>query len=410
MDANLPPRGTAVIPASLMGHDGTPTDPANLAALFGQVDELRTTLKIEGQPEEGVTVLAFRGHDAPSGVATYDLTLGSSAQTAALLDDALGREAVFTVARADDEASLHVMRGIVEEIFPSGVAVGKNQRQTLLRIAPHLAELGHGQGSKVYQNLTVVDIAKDLLKPWQIALDPRLHPAPLKRDYCTQVNESGLSFLSRILAEEGIHFHIEHGKDKSTVVLVNDPRGYSPVTGKEVLAYRDAAGAITVDHISAIRRERRVRPNSVVHRDYNFLKPARQMEAIEIGENSSSPGSLGAREFYEYPGSYNDPDEPTVGVGPDVQGATKKVGFPRGDVVRPLRPTLPFGDLPRSPAWASAIGVGLPMLSSLARIRRWSVPRRDTRPNTSCRPRRRISPDAAGRRFRAAMAIRRLRR
>ena len=43
--------------------------------------------------------------------------------------------------------------------------------------------------------------------------------------------------------------------------------------------------------------------------------------------------------------------------------AAKKVGFPRGDVVRPLRPTLPFGDLPRSPAWASAIGVGLPMLS-----------------------------------------------
>ena len=40
----------------------------------------------------------------------------------------------------------------------------------------------------------------------------------------------------------------------------------------------------------------------------------------------------------------------------------KKVGFPRGDVVRPLRPTLPFGDLPRSPVWASAIGVGLPML------------------------------------------------
>ena len=48
----------------------------------------------------------------------------------------------------------------------------------------------------------------------------------------------------------------------------------------------------------------------------------------------------------------------------------KKVGFPRGDVVRPLRPTLPFGDLPRSPAWASAIGVGLPMLRLLGRTMR----------------------------------------
>ena len=226
------------------------------------------------------------------------------------------------------------MRGIVDEIFPGGVAVGKNQRRTLLRIVPHLAELGHGQGSKVYQNLTVVDIAKDLFKPWQIEVDPRLHPEPLKRDYCTQINESGLAFQSRILAEEGIHFHIEHTKDKSTVVLVNDPRGYSPVAGKEQIAYRDAAGAITVDHIRGIRRERRVRPNSVVLRDYNFLRPTRQMQAIEIGDNSSAPGSLGAREFYEYPGSYNDPDEPAVGVGPragrDALGLGARAATARG--------------------------------------------------------------------------------
>jgi len=298
-------------------------DPTNLAALFGQVDELHTTLTIDGQKDEALTVLSFRGRDALSELATYVLTVGSSAETAALLDDALGRQVVFTVARADDEPSLHVMRGIVDEVFPGGVAVGKNQRQTLLRVVPHLAELGHGQGSKVYQNLTVVDIAKDLFKPWQIEVDPRLHPEPLKRDYCTQINESGLAFLSRILAEEGIHFHIEHTKDKSTVVLVNDPRGYSPVAGKEQIAYRDAAGAVTVDHISGIRRERRVKPNSVVYRDYNFLRPTRQMQAIEIGDNSSAPGSLDAREFYEYPGSYNDPDEPSVGVGPDVQGATR---------------------------------------------------------------------------------------
>ncbi len=298
-------------------------DPADVSALFGHVDEVRTSLRIEGQKDGSLAILSFFGWDTLSGLSSYDLTVVSSAEVAAGLDDALGREAIFQLQRADDDTSLHVMRGVIEEIFPSGVAVGKKQRETRLRIVPLLAELSHGQGCRVFQNLTVVEIAKDLFKPWQIEVDPRLHPAPLKRDYCTQMNESGMSFLSRILAEEGIHFHVEHTKDKSTVVLVNDPRGYSPVAGKEVIAYRDAAGAITVDHVSAIRRERRVRPNSVVHRDYNFLKPTRQMQAIEIGEGSSSPGSLGAREVYEYPGCYNDPDEATVGVGPDVQGVTR---------------------------------------------------------------------------------------
>ena len=68
------------------------------------------------------------------------------------------------------------------------------------------------------------------------------------------------------------------------------------------------------------------------------------------------------------------------------RGVAKKVGFPRGDLVRPLRPTLPFGDLPRSPAWASAIGVGLPMLSyapTRARSRRGFRFRPDCRASRS---------------------------
>ena len=298
-------------------------DPADVTALFGHVDEVRTSLRIEGQKDGSLTVLSFFGRDTLSGLSSYDLTVGSSAETAAGLDDALGREVVFQVERADDDTSLHVMRGVVEEIFPSGVTVGKKQRETHLRIVPRLAELSHAQGCRVFQNLTVVEIAKQLFKLWHIELDARLHPEPLKREYCTQVNETDFDFLSRIFAEEGIHFHLEHGKEKTVVVLVNDSRGYSPIAGKEKIPYRDAGGAITVDHIKSIRRERRVRPGSVAYRDYNFLKPQRETTSREETATPNAPGTLTAREFYEYPGHYNDPDEESVGVGEDVQRKTR---------------------------------------------------------------------------------------
>jgi len=298
-------------------------DPADVTALFGHVDEVRTSLRIEGQKDGSLTVLSFFGRDTLSGLSSYDLTVGSSAETAAGLDDALGREVVFQVERADDDTSLHVMRGVVEEIFPSGVTVGKKQRETHLRIVPRLAELSHAQGCRVFQNLTVVEIAKQLFKLWHIELDARLHPEPLKREYCTQVNETDFDFLSRIFAEEGIHFHLEHGKEKTVVVLVNDSRGYSPIAGKEKIPYRDAGGAITVDHIKSIRRERRVRPGSVAYRDYNFLKPQRETTSREETATPNAPATLTAREFYEYPGHYNDPDEESVGVGEDVQRKTR---------------------------------------------------------------------------------------
>jgi type VI secretion system secreted protein VgrG len=294
----------------------------DLAGVFGQVDEVRTSLRIEGQKEGALTVLAFLGRDTISGLASYDLTVGSSAETAANLDDALGRDVVFAVERVDDETSLHVMRGVVDEVFPGGVAVGKNLRQTQLRIVPRLAELGQAQGCRVFQNLTVVEIAKQLFKLWHLEIDPRLHPEPLKREYCTQVNETDFDFLSRIFAEEGIHFHLEHGKEKSVVVLVNDPRGYAPIAGKETIAYRDAGGAVTHDHVKSIRRERRVKPGSAAYRDYNFLKPQRETTSREETATPNAPGTLTAREFYEYPGHYNDPDEEGVGVGDDVQRKT----------------------------------------------------------------------------------------
>ena len=290
---------------------------------FGSVDELRITLKIAGQDEKALTVLAFSGRDTISGLASYDLTVGSSAATAGKLDDALGREVVFTIEKAEDEHSLHVFRGVVDEVFPGGVTVGKDRRQTELRIVPRLHELVHGKGSTVFQNLTVTEIVTELVRKWHIEIDPRLHPLPLKRDYCTQVNESDYDFMARILAEEGIHFHLEHTKEKTTLVLVNDPRGYKPVAGEEKIPYRDETGAVHIDHIQSIRRERRVRPGSVLYRDYNFVKPAAPMIGAAAADGAPAPGVLAEREFYEYPGHYNDPKEESVGVPDTVQGKTR---------------------------------------------------------------------------------------
>lgn len=297
-------------------------DALDIAGLFGQVDEVRTRLEVEGQKEGALVVLSFSGGETMSAPFVYDIVVGSSAETAAGLDDALGREAVLVIERVDGESSSHIVRGMVEEVSPGGTTVGKKQRQTHLRIVPRLSELNHVKRSRVYQNLTVVDIARDLFTPWQIEVDVRLHPEPLKREYCTQVNETDISFLARIFSEEGIHFHLEHTADKTTVVLINDPRGYQPIEGKELLPYRDAEGAVTIEHVNGIRRECRVRPGSAAYSDYNFLKPHRKMAARSETATPNEPGTQAGREFYEYPGSYNDPDEESAGVGAAVQMPT----------------------------------------------------------------------------------------
>ncbi len=301
--------------------DGVPS--MNLDFL-NQIDEVRVTLSIEGQRAGDWTVVSFSGNDALSDLGEYLITVSSTPGVAAGLDDALGRRGTLALERVGDEAALHVVRGVVEEVLPSGKSVGESLRHTLIRMVPVLHELRHTKSARVFQSMTVVEIATELLMLWQIDLDARLYPSPLKREYCTQLNESDYDFLRRIFSEEGVHFHVDHQKDTSTLVLVNDSRGYVAVDGKARLPYRDEGGAVTVEHVMALRRERRVREGSAAYRDYNFLKPTSDMLASAMTDAPDAPGTMMARQFYEYPGHYNNPESENVGVPDEVQLATQQ--------------------------------------------------------------------------------------
>ncbi|MCB1901135.1 MAG: type VI secretion system tip protein VgrG [Rhodocyclaceae bacterium] len=88
----------------------------------------------------------------------------------------------------------------------------------LLRIEPWLAFLGHGRDSYIFQDRTVFEIVDEVfgdwsgkgrLQPvwrWEIA-DRRVYP---KRSITTQFEESDLTFVQRLLAEEGLFCWFEH--------------------------------------------------------------------------------------------------------------------------------------------------------------------------------------------------------
>lgn len=279
-------------------------DPAG--SLFGSIHEdIHYRLRIADVDEGALRVSSFQATEGLSELFSYSVVVASD--PALSLRTALGKEAAFAIER---EGKLErVVEGIITEVRPDGAYVGKRQVRTVLLLEPRLAALRHSHGFRIFQNVTVKQIVEELVKPERIECEWRMRPQPRTREYCMQFNENKLQFLRRILADEGIHFHLDRKDDKPLLVFVNAPAGYEKMAGVTTLRFRDGAGAVTDEHVSAIALDERLRTGSWEHQDYDFTKPQFRLTARAEVKDSAPPGVSARHEWHDYPGDFVDAAE-----------------------------------------------------------------------------------------------------
>jgi type VI secretion system secreted protein VgrG len=133
----------------------------------------------------------------------------------------------LTMHREDGDSDPRSVHGIVLQAIDAG-RYSKKQHARLL-VGPKLALADLSVRSRIFQNTTVVDIARDVLGTRYVgdAIDSsRLRTSPRVRDYCVQFRETDLAFVQRILAEEGIAFIFDHENEEDRIVLVDDASAF----------------------------------------------------------------------------------------------------------------------------------------------------------------------------------------
>lgn len=130
----------------------------------------------------------------------------------------------------DSERSV---RGVVLDALYRGSYDHKVHLQ--LRIGPALSLLRMSRRSRIFQNLNVISIAEEVVGRVFSARSRKLNASLLDnakypvRDYCVQFREDDLTFLHRILAEEGITFVFDHSGDSEELILLPDQSVFVPV-------------------------------------------------------------------------------------------------------------------------------------------------------------------------------------
>ncbi|MEO7330840.1 MAG: type VI secretion system tip protein TssI/VgrG, partial [Minicystis sp.] len=251
-------------------------------------------------------VLAFREEHALGRPAEATVTV----QLADYVDpeEMIGTDAELQFTTGD-EGILHVFAGIVEAVTIVGsTAVGSGSvHHVRFHLCSKMALLGRCEGSEIFQELDVKAIVTKVLEEYGVPAGQqewRLSGSYPKREYCVQYDESALSFVSRLLEEEGIYYHSERHDDGEHVVFEDDSESASPIEGEAELPFRQRSGMeIEKDAIYSIVERRRVVSGKFSLRDYDFERPKLDMSAEAESDVDTD------LEVYDFPGLYVEPSE-----------------------------------------------------------------------------------------------------
>ncbi len=165
----------------------------------------------------------------------------------------------------------------VEAASRSWTGICRHARQTAaeeaglstyeLTIVPDLWLLTQRRNFRIFQQVSEVEIALQILGEWGILLATELTSTYRPREYRVQYGETDYVFISRMLEDAGVAFFFEQTDAGTRMVLADAPqaraRRASPVV------YLDSSISTDKDYVTKVAVSQQVRPGRYTVRDYD---------------------------------------------------------------------------------------------------------------------------------------------
>lgn len=158
-----------------------------------------------------------------------------------------------------------------------------------IRLRPALAALEHREGSRIFQDLSIVQVVQQIFIDAGFAdrVTWRLSKEYEPREFTVQYRETELNFVSRLLEEHGLFYFFAHSAEGHTLVIADDPAAFAAEDDLPPAALSMSPGA-GGESLTRFSRTRSIRPSDVRLRDYDFEKPQVKPEAA-ISANEAIP-------------------------------------------------------------------------------------------------------------------------
>lgn len=212
------------------------------------------------------SVVQWSGKEAVSQLFVFEVTIATN-DKALNLGLAVGQPITITVAPG------RVVSGMVERI--EQVDGPGAQGLYRLQIVPSIARLKYRSTSRTFYGKNAVEMASLLLGEAGVTnVDIRISAPPPALDMAMQYQEQDLAFMSRLLEQAGIHYHIEASANGEKTVLSDGNAGFSVSPIGKLVFSSNAAPAVF-----SFARGQSVFSGFVQTGDYNWETPGADLTA-----------------------------------------------------------------------------------------------------------------------------------
>ncbi len=169
------------------------------------------------------------------------------------------------------------------------------------RLVPSVWLLTLNMQTRVFQNLSVLEIVKQVLTTYSITPTDNTQATYTTLEYCTQYRESDYHFVSRLLAQHGLFFYFTHTASDHSMVLADASAQLPPCAVAAAFRYAPGHDAAAGFYQPIVYRfSSRSVLSTGTHKlwDYRFSQYAVSSSSNE----SATKSSLGSNshEFYDY--------------------------------------------------------------------------------------------------------------
>ncbi|MCK4707632.1 MAG: type VI secretion system tip protein VgrG, partial [Gammaproteobacteria bacterium] len=206
-------------------------------------------------------------------------------------DELIGKTASITVEN-DIKRSFN---GYISS-FTYGEIKSDNLRTYRMTMVPWLWFLSKNNNHRIFQNKTTKDIVMQVFDDLGFNdFDFKATGNSVSREYCVQYNESDLSFISRLLEEEGIAYFFEHKEDSHIMHIVDEANAYQDCAETD-LTY--SKGTQPNTQIMRWEHVHEFRKGKWSLNDYDFKQPTKSQ--LQTTASTSKFANAQNYEHYEY--------------------------------------------------------------------------------------------------------------